>query len=115
MGKIRNKLNSQSGETIGETLVATLIAALALVMLAGAVSSGSNIILESKDKMNEYYDAINDISSGVGTSTSLTVSLKQKEEVGLEEEVYLTDASPLSVNAFSNSIFSNTEVISYSE
>ena len=114
MGKITNKLNSQSGETIGETLVATLIAALALVMLAGAVSSGSNIILESKDKMNEYYEANNDISSGGGTSSSLVVSLKQEEEVGLEE-VYLTDASPLSVNAFSNSIFSNTEVISYSE
>ena len=49
------KLRSTAGESIGETLVALLISALALVMLAGAVSSASNIITRSNDAMNDYY------------------------------------------------------------
>ena len=49
------KLRSTAGESIGETLIALLISALALVMLAGAVSSASNIITRSNDAMNDYY------------------------------------------------------------
>ena len=52
------KLRSTAGESIGETLVALLISALALVMLAGAVSSASNIITRSNDAMNDYYTNI---------------------------------------------------------
>ena len=56
--RIMAKLRSQAGESIAETLVATLIAALALLMLAGAVSSASNIITRSNDAMNDYYTNI---------------------------------------------------------
>ena len=52
------KLRSTAGESIGETLIALLISALALVMLAGAVSSASNIITRSNDAMNDYYTNI---------------------------------------------------------
>ena len=55
MKKMLKKLRSTAGESIGETLVALLISALALVMLAGAVSSASNIITRSNDAMNDYY------------------------------------------------------------
>ena len=55
------KLRSTAGESIGETLIALLISALALVMLAGAVSSASNIITRSNDAMNDYY---RDIGTG---------------------------------------------------
>ncbi|MBQ8110359.1 MAG: hypothetical protein IJ124_09405 [Clostridia bacterium] len=49
------KLKSVSGESIGETLISLLISALALVMLAGAISSASNIINNSKTAMETYY------------------------------------------------------------
>lgn len=58
MKKMLKKLRSTAGESIGETLVALLISALALVMLAGAVSSASNIITRSNDAMNDYYTNI---------------------------------------------------------
>ena len=61
MKKMLKKLRSTAGESIGETLVALLISALALVMLAGAVSSASNIITRSNDAMNDYY---RDIGTG---------------------------------------------------
>jgi hypothetical protein len=53
--RIRNKLCSCAGESIGETLIALLIAALALLMLAGAVSSASRIVTRNKAAMKSYY------------------------------------------------------------
>ena len=58
MKKMLKKLRSTAGESIGETLIALLISALALGMLAGAVSSASNIITRSNDAMNDYYTNI---------------------------------------------------------
>ena len=55
--KLMKKLGSKAGESIAETLVATLIAALALVMLAGAIGSASNIINGSRKAMQAYQGA----------------------------------------------------------
>ena len=71
---IRRKLRSNRGETIGETLVALLISALALVMLAGAISSTANMINTSDRKMGEYYSKDAALVEHSGTST-LTVTL----------------------------------------
>ena len=54
---MKKKLKSQTGESIGETLVSLLIAALALVMLAGAVSASSGVIMKGRNKLNAYYTA----------------------------------------------------------
>ena len=51
------KLRNHTGESIGETLVALLISALALVMLAGAVSTAARLIKNNKDSMETYYSA----------------------------------------------------------
>ena len=59
--RIFKKLSSQMGESIGETLVALLISALALVMLAGAVSSGMRIVTNSKEKMESNDSSIAEI------------------------------------------------------
>ncbi len=50
------KLRSSAGESIGETLVALLISALALLMLAGAVTSAARMVNTSKTAVTEYYD-----------------------------------------------------------
>ena len=49
------KLYSRAGESIGETLIALLISALALLMLAGAVSSAGKIVTRNKAAMEKYY------------------------------------------------------------
>ena len=56
MRKAKTRLRNQIGETIGETLVALLISSLALMMLAGAISTAANIITRNKDSMNTYYE-----------------------------------------------------------
>ena len=68
--RIRNKIHSRKGETIGETLVALLISALALTMLAGAITAGSNMIKTSKDKISAYYNAAESMASLPDTCNS---------------------------------------------
>lgn len=55
-----DKLRDRAGESIAETLVGLLISALALLMLAGALTSASNIVNKSKTTMGEYYSEQND-------------------------------------------------------
>ena len=57
------KLKSSRGETIAETLLSVLIGALALTMLAGAVSSAANMINKSEEKMKQYYEDNEGMSS----------------------------------------------------
>lgn len=52
---VLKKLCSPAGESIGETLIALLISALALLMLAGAVSSAGKIVTRNKSAMETYY------------------------------------------------------------
>lgn len=69
----KKKLHSQAGETIAETLISTLIAALALVMLAGAISSAANMINTSKTVMEKYYSET--AKMGNPNEGTLTVTL----------------------------------------
>ena len=55
MKGVLRKLYSRAGESIGETLIALLISSLALLMLAGAVSSASRIVTRNKTAMEDYY------------------------------------------------------------
>lgn len=48
------KLRGRAGESIAETLIALLISALALVMLAGAISSAANIVRTSKNWVSHH-------------------------------------------------------------
>jgi len=56
------KLRSCAGESIGETLIALLISALALLMLAGAVSSASKIVTRNKAAMEKYFGTDEEMS-----------------------------------------------------
>jgi len=58
--RIKDKLQSVVGESIGETLIALLISALALLMLAGAVSSAGRIVTRNKAAMESYYGTTDD-------------------------------------------------------
>ncbi len=103
------KIRGKSGETISETLVALLIAALALVMLAGAIGAATRIITNSRDRVNEYYDA-NQNSSGVvmmsGSAGSGTYTIENEDgKTIIEDET---------VNCYANQALSKP-VVSFRE
>ena len=109
INRIKNKLNN-SGETIGETLVALLISALALVMLAGAISSAAKMITASDRQMGKYYeyDAKLATHSGTADGTLNAVTLTGEVKDGAKAfETHLT------VGYFLNDAFTSKPVIAY--
>ena len=104
--RIRAKLGSKSGESISETMVSVLISALALVMLAGAVSTASHVITESKDKLSSYYD-----------NNEKIVTMQTGGESGHEIEIKPKDGSTpwakVPVTCYINDTFSSDPVITY--
>lgn len=123
-GKIARKLKNRAGESIAETLIGLLVASLALVMLAGAISTASRLIAESKRKMGDYYTADGFLAThnseayepvigekiNVESMTLITLktgddSVKQEIRPSLEEGV--------SINCYTNSVFTGTPVYSY--
>ena len=58
---IKKKLRGSAGETITETLVALLVAALALVMLAGALTTAFRLITKSTGDLKTYYSEVNSV------------------------------------------------------
>ena len=101
------KLRSCAGESLTETLVALLISALALLMLAGAVTSATRVITRSKDKMTQYYAADAGLANRTAAGRSLNVELKDNAD------------SPLSllipVQTYENNAFPSRPVIAYAE
>ena len=55
MQRLRNKLKSRTGESIGESLAALLIASVALVMLAGMLTTTFRLTANSKNIVGDYY------------------------------------------------------------
>ena len=103
--KLKKKLNSRAGESIGETLVALLIAAVALVMLAGAISASSDVVISSRKKLEKYYEGEEKLSDLSGTGSFGTITI--------------TDATgsisfaPYSVVFYQNKEFQRTPVVEY--
>lgn len=88
MERIKRKLSSQAGESIGETLIALLISALALVMLAGAVSTAMRIVTNSKEKIDVYYKVNNALVAREATAPTIN---------GTTVEGYSTDVLNVSI------------------
>jgi len=98
------KLWSQSGETIGETLVALLISALALMMLAGAVSAATNMVVRSKAKTTEYYTEDAKLMNAVSGAKSTTVTLTDSEN---------SVSQTVTANYAENTTLGGVDVIAY--
>ena len=103
--QIIKKLNRQSGETLTETLVALLIAALALVMLAGMISSTTRIVTRSRTTMNSYYSMNNNLAEQGTAEDTATITIADRGTTG-ETKAY-------SVSVYLNNTLGNTPVISY--
>lgn len=99
---VLKKLRSKAGESISETLVSLLIASLALVMLAGAVSSATGMITRSREKLEKYYDN-NDKLVTVSESSPSQITIKA---VGLTDQI-------VQIQYTQNTEFGSHSVVSY--
>ena len=100
------KLKEPSGETLTETLVALLIAALALVMLAGMISSTTRIVTQSKTTMNSYYAENNMVAEQGASEGTAYITLGLVNGGTAESKQY-------SVSVYLNDTLGNTPVVSY--
>lgn len=101
--RMRRKLRSNAGESIGETLVALLISALALVMLAGAISSTANMITTSDAKMGEYYDGDDVLVQQSSGAVASSVTIQGTK----------TAAQTRNISCYTNAVFASKPVVAY--
>lgn len=99
---IFKKLTSTAGESISETLISLLVASLALLMLAGAVSSATGMITRSREKLGEYYES-NDKLVTVSDSTPGQVTI---QSTGLTDQT-------VSIQYTQNTELGDKTVVSY--
>lgn len=84
LASMQEKLESSSGETMVETLVSVLISALALMLLSTAIGSSVNIVLSSREHMEERYNYESAMVSGspmAGSPKKITVDVPLKAPV----------------------------------
>lgn len=106
MIRIGRKLKNRAGESIAETLVALLISALALVMLAGAISSTANMITTSDKKMEDYYNLDDRLVRRPKADGTLNVTITLPG-VGASPEVHGN------VKYYMNDAFASKPVVAY--
>ena len=99
---IFKKLTSTAGESISETLISLLTASLALLMLAGAVSSATGMITKSRTKLEKYYES-NDKLVTVSDSTPGQVTI---HSTGLTDQT-------VSIQYTQNTELGDKTVVSY--
>ena len=117
--RVKQKLKSDAGESLGEVLIALLIAALALTMLASVISTSARMISQSKEKLEKYYAANEELNTRTrdssknltttGTEKEVTVTVKAGD-VGIG---FLSTGDKIMAQYFDNKQVSNTDVIAY--
>ena len=118
--RIFEKLSSKAGESIGETLVALLISALALMMLAGAVTSGMRVVTRSKDAMDGYYTVSNalaakDTAKPVKDGLTVQGDFYYPNGITITASDLMPDAATYTANGWANQQLSGKPVIAYTK
>ena len=107
--RILAKLRSRAGDSIAELLIALLISSLAMVMLAGAVSSASNMIRRGNTAMTAYFTEDNALAERTtddgNPPPAATVTLKEGSN----------DVQNWAVKYYSNDTFGRTHVVAYAK
>lgn len=109
-GAAMKKLRARAGETLAETLIAVLIAAVAVLMLAGMLSTSADMVHKSEAAFNDYYTANNALSTQSGTGATGKALLRDEND----NSVYLVGSADANVLFYVNNKAPNsTPVISY--
>ena len=82
------KLKSQLGESIAEVLIALLISSLGMLLLASMIATSARLISKSKDRINQYVEAENNLVEQTG-GVSGTITINLTDSVG--HTIKLTD------------------------
>jgi len=89
--RILRKVKSRAGETIAEVLVALLISSVALVMLASMIASTTNMVTRSKDRMDDYYNANEELEKQIGAGdVSFSIRISDEGSSASEPSVNVT-------------------------
>ena len=111
MKSVQKKLQSRAGESITETLIALLISSLALVMLAGAISTTWNLVDRSDNTLKAYYEANTALESGNGGDAwSGTVTIKTADNTAVR---LVENTESLNVSGAVNGVLGGRPVAAY--
>lgn len=101
-------LKNKKGETITETLVSSIIAAMSMIIFASMAIAANNIITETKEVIEDYYNDLSNINKKDG-------SLK-KNDASLEfDNSLLNNETNYPTRLYSNiSDSDNTKMVIYS-
>ena len=117
MNKWKKKLHSKSGESIAETLIALLVSSLALMMLAGAVTTAVQVIERSNAALDPYYKQNNLLEAESNSVGTLSVQISKEGNSVYDTSVRILDSTHenanLEVPYYINSTFSKHPVVSY--
>ena len=104
--QISARLKGTRGETIAEVLIALLISSMGMLMLAGMIFASGRIITKSRESMESYIAAENDLSARDGAESG-TISFSISGDVSS-----LTDNQNNNVTYFKKEV-GNKTIISY--
>ena len=107
IGRMKAKLLSPAGESIAETLIALLISALALLMLAGAVTTATRVVDLSRRHMAKYYSEDAKLAEIKGSGTATVTLTDNTDDAPLEDQMYAGLASA------ANTTFGKNVVVRY--
>lgn len=111
--RLRAKLQSRAGESISETLVAMLVAALALTMLAGAITTSRDIIMRTRERLDVYYTAANQLAAHqTGEIVSGSAAVQIREDAS--QITFVNENNGVvNVTYYKNQEFEKTPVVAY--
>ncbi len=107
-------LKNKKGETITETLVSSIIAAMSMIIFASMAIAANNIITETKDVIEGYYNDLSNINKRDESFKKDDVTLKLYDRNN-DNELFLYNTKDYSTPLFSNTSDSdNTKMVIYS-
>ena len=112
--KICKKLRSQTGESIAETLIAVLVIAVATMLLAGMITATNNMVRQSKEKANEYYQANTVLETFDGTVQSAEIKITAAvDPTDTDMKPVFFSIPDVSVTCAENATFGSNPVVAY--
>ena len=111
---VRNRLKSRAGESLAEVLISVLISALGIAMLAGVISSAADVVARSKDTMDSYITAGNQLAARSDDTAEGTGTVKLQDDSNNTVKISDDSDSSITVNYYINDTAAGDPVVSYS-
>lgn len=107
--RLQHKLASDSGETIVETLVSVLVSSLALLMLATAIGASVNIVMRSREYMQQFYTAEASMVEKSQKAGSTPTKKGYTTEVPIQQKVSAPSTTPTPLSSGQVDVYSTED------